>query len=88
MKESFFYKIKNNKTGFYRLAGGYEKWSKQGKVWKNLQALKLHFSLYDQYPHKDKNTLLDKDWTIEKYSTIPVESIPIKDFLTQGNPIG
>lgn len=43
------YKIRNNATGQYKCKGTYSSdrlgWSKNGKVWASLQALKGHFAL-------------------------------------------
>jgi len=83
MKEKFFYKIKDNDTGLYKCGGTFIRFSKEGKVWKNLAALKLHLSLYNNYyrAEKTKPVLTKYNLVVEKYSTVPVESVPLSEYL-------
>lgn len=77
----YFYKIRHVKTGLYKNAGhgslrpgSTYGWSKQGKVWKNISALMLHFSLYSK-----KDALEQTDWVIECF---PAEATEIKSVPT------
>ena len=76
----YFYKIKNTKTGFYKSAGIW-RFSVSGKVWKNISALMGHFAMY----HKSRELFLEqaKDWVVEMYSTEPVETKSVADFLKE-----
>jgi len=39
------YKIRHKITGLYKRSGGYDRWSKHGKVWAQKGHLKLHLSM-------------------------------------------
>ena len=79
----YFYKIKNTKTGLYKSAGyGNFRWSKEGKVWKNIAALMGHFAMYGR---RNRTWLAENtpDWIVEMYSTEPVETKSVADFLKE-----
>lgn len=81
MNEKYFYKIKDNKTGLYLNGGTWNCLSKTGKVWRNKQALGGHLSLYSNYRRKVEDALKDADWTVEFYSTEPVKTMSIQEYL-------
>lgn len=84
MKEEakYFYKIKNTKTGLYKMAGSPNyRWSKSGKVWKNLAALMGHFSLYGR--NRERILEATKDCIIEMYLAEPSEVKSVSEFLQQ-----
>jgi hypothetical protein len=76
----YFYKIRNTKTGHYKTAGTWG-FSLSGKVWKNIAALMGHFAMYG----RNRERLLEKtqDWVVEMYSTEPVETKSVADFLKE-----
>ena len=40
------YMIRHKKTGLYKLGGDWKAWSKKGKVWAGIGALKNHLNLH------------------------------------------
>lgn len=78
------YRIKNVSTGLYSLGGGFPKWNKTGKVWKNIGQLKNHFNLYREiqakYKHcKESKIELPQEWVIEEYELTVKSIILAKD---------
>ena len=83
MSEKYFYKIKDNKTGLYHTGGIWNCLSKTGKVWRNKRALGGHLALYGGYDRKVEDELKDADWTVEFYSTEPVKTMNIQEYLRE-----
>ena len=76
------YKIRDPKTGLFKCAGEYTRWSKQGKVWNGSGPLRLHLKMSGSYQRNGHNP----DWEICEYDTEPTKVIRLGDFIDIGTP--
>lgn len=69
VSERLVYKIFDKNTGLYKNAGThkYRGWSKTGKVWRSVGALKNALNLYREAPTRYKLSDFPKNWVIEQY---------------------
>lgn len=66
------YKIRNKKTGLFKCAGWFSRWSKTGKTWQSMAALKGHLRRTGPKPdngHWGTYYLSDPDWEILEYGS-------------------
>lgn len=91
MADIYHYKIRNKRTGLYKLGSSAARWSKNGKTWTSLGALMSHLSLYKdivvfQHNKVEQYTVGD-EWEVVTILINPdAESVSIADFLSSRKP--
>jgi hypothetical protein len=78
------YRIKNIKTGLYSCGGyGSARWSKAGKIWKNIGHVKSH--LNNVVPRKSYMSNDVENWFLESYELKEslISSTGIKSFIQE-----
>lgn len=73
-----YYKIKNKKTGLYKNAGKWNRWTRDGKVWTTLGRLRAHLTLtLNGYIIHDAL----ENWEIVEYEVREIDYKNINDII-------
>jgi hypothetical protein len=65
--EQKVYRIRHKQTGLYSLGGHTPNWSKSGKVWRSMGALRNHLRVFNQGPTGYGNRAIPADWLVIEY---------------------
>lgn len=76
------YKIRDSKTGLYSTGGTKPKWSKRGKVWVSLGALKSHLTLY-RTGWARLHKKIPSTWIVEEFSNEGSSTIPAAELVKE-----
>ena len=91
MADIYHYKIRNKRTGLYKVGTSHTRWSKNGKTWTSLSAFMSHLALYRRSIRLQNQTVdqykIGDEWEVIKILINPdSEAIDIAEFIKGRKP--
>jgi hypothetical protein len=91
MADIYHYKIRNKRTGLFKLGSSQVYWSKNGKTWTSLGALMSHLSMYKRIVTFQNNKVeqytIGDEWEVVTIVINPnADAVNIVDFLSNRKP--
>lgn len=67
--KSYVYKIRHSETGEFSTGGLYNKWTKNGKVWNSIGALRNHLALWQDMGYGKPKRPIPATWQLVTYES-------------------
>jgi hypothetical protein len=79
----FIYKIRNKRTGLFSSGGSYPRWTKKGKVWRQLSHVRQHLDHVERGLYR-RRLYIDDPSEIVEYAIVEHSTISLEGYYGRG----